>query len=43
MKIAYEDLDLEHLWVIYPGDVSYPLASGIDTLPITKISTSLQL
>jgi len=29
--------DLEHLWVLYPGDKTYPLAKNITVLPITKV------
>lgn len=29
MKIALEDLNLKHLYVIYPGDVDYPLTEKI--------------
>lgn len=38
MKSAVKDLDLEHLWVVYPGDRSYALASGITTLTIEAIA-----
>ena len=37
MRIASEDLGLEHLWVIYPGDLEYPLAPDITALPLEKI------
>jgi predicted AAA+ superfamily ATPase len=37
MKSAFADLNLDHLWVIYPGDRSYPLHPSISTLPIQKI------
>ncbi|MDQ3565757.1 MAG: ATP-binding protein [Pseudomonadota bacterium] len=37
MTIAFHDLELSHLWVLYPGDRSYPLAPKITTLPITAI------
>jgi len=37
MKSAQSDLELEHLWVLYPGTLAYPLAPGISTLPINKM------
>ena len=37
MRIVIEDLGLEHLWVIYPGDLEYPLAQEITALPLKKI------
>lgn len=37
MASAVQDLDLEHLWVVYPGDKTYPLEKNITVLPITKI------
>lgn len=37
MASALADLDLEHLWVVYPGDKTYPLAKNVTVLPITKV------
>ena len=37
MRIALNDLELEHLWVVYPGDEAYPLDDRISVLPITNI------
>jgi uncharacterized protein len=37
MASAVEDLDLAHLWVVYPGDRAYPLAEGVSTLPLANI------
>ena len=37
MKIAIEDLKLEHLWVIYPGDETYPLNKSATVIPIGNI------
>ncbi len=37
MHIAIEDLGLEHLWVIYPGDQEYTLDSKITIIPLEKI------
>ncbi len=37
MRVALNDLELEHLWVVYPGDEAYPLDDRISVLPITDI------
>ena len=37
MHVVIEDLGLEHLWVIYPGDREYPLTDTISALPLKKI------
>ena len=37
MHIVIEDLGLERLWVIYPGDREYPLTDTITALPLKKI------
>ena len=37
MRVVIEDLDLEHLWVIYPGDLAYGLADNISALPLKQI------
>jgi predicted AAA+ superfamily ATPase len=34
MHIARDDLDLAHLWVVYPGERRYPLGEGITALPL---------
>jgi len=39
MASAVTNLELAHLWVVYPGDRAYPLAEGISTLPLTGIGT----
>jgi predicted AAA+ superfamily ATPase len=38
MGIAIEDLGLEHLWVIYPGDQKYALEEKITVIPLEEIS-----
>jgi len=38
MYIALEDLGLEHLWVIYPGDQKYALDDKITVIPLEEIS-----
>ena len=37
MHTALNDLGLDHLWVIYPGTESYPLAEKLTALPITAL------
>ena len=37
MRVALADLNLEHLWVLYPGDQPYSLDKKISVLPIQKI------
>ena len=37
MRVVGDDLGLEHLWVVYPGDREYPLAAAVTALPLKKI------
>lgn len=37
MRIALEDLSLEHLWVVYPGGQDYALDARISVIPIDSI------
>ena len=37
MRIAVADLGLEHLWVVYPGGLEYPLDEKITALPMSRI------
>lgn len=37
MKVALEDLSLEHLWVVYPGQESYRIDDKITALPIHEV------
>jgi len=37
MTSARKDLDLAHLWVVYPGDRAYPLGPDITALPLTGV------
>ena len=39
MHVVADDLGLAHLWVVYPGDLRYPLATGITALPLKQIGT----
>ena len=36
MNNVIEYLDLSHLWVVYPGNKSYPLTGKITVLPISQ-------
>jgi hypothetical protein len=38
MTSAIKDLDLSHLWVVYPGEKSYALGQNASTLPVTAIN-----
>ena len=37
MRVALNDLELEHLWVVYPGKQAYPLDDRISVLPVADI------
>ena len=37
MHVVLEDLGLEHLWVVYPGDQEYPLSEAMTALPLKQI------
>jgi predicted AAA+ superfamily ATPase len=37
MHVALEDLKLEHLWVVYPGSLRYPMTEKITALPLREI------
>lgn len=39
MHVAMNDLALDHLWVIHPGNERYPLAERITSLPLRELST----
>ncbi len=39
MRVALEDLDLRHLWVIYPGVERYPLDERITVVPLRVLPT----
>ena len=40
MKSALHDLELEHLWVLYPGDRRYSLAEKVSVLPLSQLGSS---
>ena len=37
MHIVVRDLGLQRLWVVYPGDLEYPLTGTITALPLKRI------
>ena len=37
MRVALDDLGVEHLWVVYPGDTAYALDDRISVLPVASI------
>lgn len=37
MTSAMKDLELAHLWVVYPGDRAYALAERVSTLPLAAV------
>jgi predicted AAA+ superfamily ATPase len=37
MRTAIESLNLAHLWIIYPGQHSYPVAENVTMLPLTEL------
>ena len=37
MHVVIEDLGLDHLWVIYPGDRTYPLTDAVTALPLKRV------
>ena len=37
MRVALDDLELEHLFVVYSGDTAYPLDDRVSVLPIADI------
>lgn len=39
MHVALDDLRLEHLWVVYPGALRFPLTEKITALPLREIGT----
>ncbi|MBN1561671.1 ATP-binding protein [candidate division KSB1 bacterium] len=38
MQIALDDLELEHLWIVYPGPDEYPLHARVTALPVTAFA-----
>ena len=38
MRVALDDLGLDHLWILYPGDESYALDERISVHPVARIA-----
>lgn len=38
MHVALDDLGLEKLWVVYPGERTYPLHTKVEALPLAKLA-----
>ncbi len=38
MHVVVRDLGLDHLWVVYPGDLEYPLTDRITALPLAGVA-----
>ena len=43
MKIAMEDLQLDNLIVLYPGEKAYPLADRIDVVPLVHLADTSKI
>ncbi|MDD5468884.1 MAG: ATP-binding protein [Anaerolineales bacterium] len=39
MRIASSELSLEHLWIVYPGNETYPVLKNITALPLKNLET----
>lgn len=39
MRIASTELSLDHLWVIYPGNQTYPVTDTITALPLRRLES----
>jgi hypothetical protein len=37
MRVAMHDLKLDHLYVAYPGDVTYKLAANVEVVPLQNL------
>ena len=42
MRIAMEDLQLERLWVVFPGQVGYPMDDKIECIPLAQLKNVRQ-
>lgn len=39
MRTAFPELQLKHLWVVYPGNETYPVEKNITALPLVNLDT----
>jgi predicted AAA+ superfamily ATPase len=42
MSVAIQDLNLEHLWVLYPGNQDYPLEEKISVTPVSSLPNLIE-
>ena len=42
IRVAFQDLQLRHLWLIYPGEDEYPADENITVLPFSRIASLRQ-
>ena len=42
MQVALNDIDLSHLWVVYPGQETYPVTSKITVLPLSRVEETVK-
>ena len=43
MRVALQDLQLAHLWVVYPGDKIYSLHEYVTAIPIDAVKDPIQM
>lgn len=43
MRIALEDLELDHLFVIYPGRTPYPLTEMVSVVPLSSVTSLAEM
>jgi predicted AAA+ superfamily ATPase len=43
MSVALQDLSLKHLYVIYPGDIDYPLNASVSVIGLKNYLSNLGL
>ena len=43
MRVAINDLDLNHLYIVYPGDKTYPLDEFITALSIKDLGMAVNI
>ena len=37
MRTATSELELDHLWIVYPGNETYPVEKNISALPLNSL------
>ena len=42
MRNAQQDLGIDHIFVIYPGDDRFELAKGIEALPVSALTVKVE-